>query len=166
MMRPAAHFARLAAVAALALAVTACARSADAPEHTATTTGPTIELRYDGGVLNVEVARTPAERSAGLSNRASLADDSGLLFVYESPRRPSFWMRQTLIPLDIVWIGADKRVSQIHADVQPEPGVADAQLKRYVPDADVSFVLELNAGAAERLGIEPGEALEFDVSEP
>jgi uncharacterized membrane protein (UPF0127 family) len=70
-------------------------------------------------------------------------------------------MRQTLIPLDLVWIDGDKRVSQITADVQPEPGVADASLRRYGPDADVLYVLELNAGAAAALGIARGDPLEF-----
>jgi uncharacterized membrane protein (UPF0127 family) len=75
-------------------------------------------------------------------------------------------MRQTLIPLDIVWIDGEKRVTQVHADVEPEPGVADANLRRYVPEADALYVLEVNAGTAERVGIDPGDELQFDVTEP
>jgi uncharacterized membrane protein (UPF0127 family) len=159
---------RFAAAAALIFfAVSACARDAGAPEAPLTPTPEgAIELRHASGVLRVEVARTGEERATGLSNRTSLADDAGMLFVYETPRRPSFWMRQTLIPLDIVWIDAGKRVTQIHADVQPEPGVADGSLRRYVPDSDVLYALELNAGTAARLGIESGDTLQFDVTEP
>jgi hypothetical protein len=161
---------RLAAIAALLTASAsmagACASSANAPAVPATPRAGTIELRYDGGVLFVEVAVTAAERAAGLSNRRSLAADGGMLFVYETPRKPSFWMRQTLIPLDIIWIDEGKRVSQIHAEVRPEPGVPEAQLRRYVPEADARYVLELNGGAAARLGIEPGDALQFDVTAP
>lgn len=158
---------RLALAAALILCVAAaCAGQAGAPEAPAPTGEGTIELRHDGGALRVEIARTAEERATGLSNRTSLGDDAGMLFVYERPRRPSFWMRQTLIPLDIVWIDEDKRVTQIHADVQPEPGVADGNLRRYVPDADVLYALELNAGKAARAGIDPGDTLQFDVTEP
>lgn len=157
---------RLAAVTLIALfALSACAREAGAPEPASTPAAGTIQLRHDGGTLRVEVARTAEERSTGLSNRVSLADGAGMLFVYEPPRRPSFWMRQTLIPLDIIWIGADKRVMQIHANVQPEPGVADADLTRYVPDADASYVLELNGGSAARFGIDVGDELSFDITE-
>lgn len=156
---------RLAAIALIACFVMACAREAGAPEPDATPADRTVELRYDGGVLRVEVARTAEERARGLSNRVSLADDAGMLFVYERPRRPSFWMRETLIPLDIIWIGADKRVTQIHAEVQPEPGVAVSDLERYVPDADASYVLELNAGAASRFGIDVGDELSFNITE-
>jgi hypothetical protein len=127
------------------------------------TPAPTIELSYDGGVLRVELADTPDERSTGLMHRTSLPDDAGMLFIYEAPRIPSFWMKNTLIPLDMIWIGADKRIVEIDADVQPEPGVADSALRRYGPTVPVSYVLELNAGAAARLGLAPGSLLAFDV---
>jgi uncharacterized membrane protein (UPF0127 family) len=127
------------------------------------TSAPTIELRHDGGVLRVEIADTPDERSTGLMHRTSLPDDAGMLFIYEAPRIPSFWMKNTLIPLDMIWIGADKRIVEINANVQPEPGVADSALRRYGPTVPVSYVLELNAGAAARLGLAPGSLLAFDV---
>lgn len=106
---------------------------------------------------------TPDARVRGLSNRASLAADSGMLFVFESARLPAFWMKDTLIPLDLVWIDEDKRVVGVTADVQTEPGVADGALRRYSPETLVLYVLELNAGAAARFGMALGSQLEFDL---
>jgi uncharacterized membrane protein (UPF0127 family) len=150
-----------AAVATIAALLNACGGSESADQPLTPLPSGTIQIVHEGGVLYAELAVTPEQRAAGLSNRASLAVDAGMLFVYNTPGRPSFWMRQTRIPLDLVWIGADKRVSQITAGVQPEPGVADASLRRYRPDADVLYVLELNAGASIARGIAPGDQLEF-----
>jgi uncharacterized protein len=133
---------------------------------TAVVAADEIELRYDGGVLRVELAITAQERAAGLSNRDSLADDAGMLFVFERARIPSFWMKDTRIPLDMIWIGEDKRIVEIDADVQPEPGVADADLKRYGPDVPVAYGLEVNAGTAARLGLRPGSQVAFDLPAP
>jgi uncharacterized membrane protein (UPF0127 family) len=120
-------------------------------------------LRYDGGSVRVEVAVTAEERARGLSNRSSLPASAGMLFVFESAHQPSFWMKDTLIPLDLIWIDADKRVEGITPNVQPEPGVADSGLRRYSSEAPVLYVLELNAGAAARFGIVPGSGLAFDA---
>ena len=157
-----------------AVAAVACGDSGEgtpngtvqAPAATPTAAPGTIELRYDGGILRVELAITPAERSIGLSNRDSLAADAGMLFIFENPRTPSFWMKDTRIPLDMIWIDADKRIVEIDADVQPEPGVPVGELKRYGSDVPVSYGLEVNAGAAERLGMRAGSQLQFDIPPP
>ncbi len=153
------------AAAVVAVFVVACNDSDGSPPLTPLPSG-TIEVFHEGGVIYAELAVTQEERSTGLSNRPSLPADAGMLFVYDAPRRPSFWMRQMLFPLDFVWIGADKRVLQVDADIQPEPGVADTDLQRYSPSVDVQYVLELNAGAAAALGIEPGDQLTFDTNSP
>lgn len=133
------------------------------PDGTIELPDGTIELRYEGGSLHVEIAVTPEERSRGLSNRASLPSDAGMLFVYDTPGKPSFWMKDTLVPLDMIWIDSDKRVEGITAGVQPEPGVADGALRHYSPETPVLYVLELNAGAAARIGLAPGSQLEFEA---
>jgi uncharacterized membrane protein (UPF0127 family) len=127
------------------------------------TRGGAIEIRHEGNTLQVELASTPEQRGRGLSNRTSLRGNAGMLFVYEAPTRPSIWMHNTLIPLDIIWIDAHKRVNGVSANVQPEPGVAIGDLKRYRPQRVVLYVLELNAGTAARLGIKPGVQLEFSL---
>jgi hypothetical protein len=124
---------------------------------------PVIELRHDRGTLRVEVAVGAQQRAVGLSNRASLPADAGMLFVFERPNIPGFWMKDTLIPLDMIWIDEDKRIAEIDADVQPEPGVPDAELTFQRPTVPVSYALELNAGAAERLDLVPGSQLSFEL---
>lgn len=149
----------------LALLCASCGDGAT-PVATPTLTPGMIELRYDGGVLRVELAITAEERAAGLSNRDALPADAGMLFVFGVLRTPRFWMKDTRIPLDMIWIGEDKRIAAIDADVQPEPGVADADLRRYGPDVLVAYGLELNAGTAARLGLRPGVQLSFDAPAP
>lgn len=125
---------------------------------------PEIDVRYDGGTLRAEVATTADQRSIGLSGRDALDADAGMLFVYDEPATPSFWMRNTLIPLDLIWIGDGGRIVDITPDVPTEIGVADGELRRYSPDAPVLSVLELNAGTAERLGLAVGDALAFETT--
>lgn len=124
---------------------------------------PVIDMRYDGGTLRAEVATTVDERAIGLGGRDALDDDAGMLFAYDEPTTPSFWMKDTLIPLDLVWIGEGGRIVDITPDVQPEPGVRDEDLRRYSPGAPVRYVLEVNAGTAARLGLAVGNELEFET---
>ncbi len=124
---------------------------------------PVIDMRYDGGTLRAEVATTVDERAIGLGGRDALDDDAGMLFVYDEPTTPSFQMKNTLIPLDLIWIGEGGRIVDITPDVQPEPGVRDEDLRRYSPGAPVRYVLEVNAGTAARLGLAVGNELEFET---
>jgi len=115
----------------------------------------TVELRGPGGTarFSVEIADTPGARAQGLMNRASLASSAGMLFVYERPQHASFWMKNTLITLDMVFADAAGRVTRVHDGAIPQdetpidggPGVA--------------VVLEINGGLAARLGIAPGSEL-------
>jgi uncharacterized membrane protein (UPF0127 family) len=125
----------------------------------------TIALQYDSGTLHVEVAQTPDERGRGLGFRDALAEDSGMLFDLGRTRVPGFWMKGMRFALDMVWIDESMRIVGVTEDVQPEPGVEDAQLRRYSPDGPVRYVLELNAGAAQRLGLEAGGRVRFELPE-
>jgi uncharacterized membrane protein (UPF0127 family) len=99
----------------------------------------------------VEVARTPAEQATGLMHRRSLAADDGMLFPYAVPQPASFWMKNTLIPLDIIFIRPDGTIANIAANTTPmslDP----------IPSLEpVSAVLEIRGGRAAELGIEPGD---------
>ncbi len=143
-----------------------------APKATNTPAGtPTIavnilartQLNYGAGNLLVEIASTPEQSERGLGYRDTLFERGGMLFDLHSTQMPSFWMKGMRIPLDMVWVGEDKKVVSITANVQPEPNVPDAQLKRYSPETPVRWVLELNAGAAATLGIVPGTQLAFTI---
>ena len=99
----------------------------------------------------VEVARTPAQRVRGLMFRTALAADAGMLFVMETEGEAAIWMKNTFVPLDILFIAADGRITRIAADTTPLS-------TRIISSAGpVRALLEVLAGTARRLGIEPGD---------
>lgn len=108
--------------------------------------------------VNVEVAKTNEERSKGLSNRNELAPKSGMIFVFNKDTIPVFWMKDTKIPLDLIWIN-DNKITKIDFNVQPEPGVTDNKLKRYAAPSATDYVLEVNGGFSEKNGIKAGQSL-------
>jgi len=123
---------------------------------------PVVRVSFEGGYVDAEVARTAGQRSKGLAGRNCVPDNAGMILDAGSVYVPTVWMRGMLIPLDLVWIDEDGRVAAVAADVQPEPGIADAGLRRYSPPRPVRYTLELNAGAAGRLGLSPGVEVMFD----
>ena len=121
--------------------------------------------RREGGAcrereFSVELAITPEERQRGLSNRESLPADAGMLFVYEEERVLSFWMRETLIPLDILFIDREGRIVDIQT-MAPEPGVSTGDLTTYRSAEPAMYALEVNAGVADELGLMPGMEVSF-----
>ena len=86
-----------------------------------------------------------------------------MLFVFESTRIPSFWMKEMLIPLDFVWIGEDCSVVDLHTDVPPPPpGTSTGSLPNYRPSSPVRFVLEINAGKVDESRIEVGDPVNLE----
>jgi len=122
----------------------------------------TTTLRFGSTAISVEVAGTAEQQQRGLGYRDALEADAGMLFDFHTVQTGELWMKGMRFPLDFVWIDEAKRVSEITADVAPEPGVPDAQLRRYRSRAPVRYVLELNAGAAARFGIAPGTQIQFE----
>lgn len=121
-----------------------------------------LDLRWEGGgeSFAVEVADDAQERAQGLMFRTELAPASGMLFVYEAPRRVSFWMKNTLIPLDMVFADATGTVTRVHQ------GAVPGDLTPIDGGEGVQFVLEINAGLAEKLGIGPGTVLRHPAIPP
>ncbi len=116
-----------------------------------------LELEIVAGgerhLFRIEMAITPDERSRGLMNRRELAPDAGMLFDYGKPRFVSFWMKDTLIPLDMMFIKDDGRIARIAKRTIPLSLAA-------VPSGEpVRAVLEVNGGTADRLGIGPGDTV-------
>ncbi|RIA00230.1 DUF192 domain-containing protein [Cereibacter sphaeroides] len=115
-----------------------------------------VELRTIAGAtvrFSVEIADTPAERSRGLMHRESLPRSSGMLFLFDAPHRASFWMRNTLIPLDMIFAGPDGTVKVVHSNAVPE------DLTPISGGEGIQSVLEINGGLARALGIGPGTVL-------
>lgn len=103
----------------------------------------------------VEVARTLDEQSYGLMNRAELAPDKGMLFPYQPPQPVAFWMKDTLIPLDIIFIAPGGRIARIAENTVP------LSLDPVPSGEPVEAVLELAGGRSAELGIEPGDMVEW-----
>lgn len=111
-----------------------------------------VELRGDGGHarFSVEIADDAAERARGLMHRESMPRSAGMLFIYEQPQSVSFWMENTLIPLDLVFLDRTGTVRHVHENAVPLDRTA-------IPGGDdILAVLEINGGLARRMGIAPG----------
>lgn len=123
---------------------------------------PDLALFPDAeAAIRVEIADDPEERAQGLMYRKELAPLSGMLFIYESPRPVAFWMRNTLIPLDMIFMDAQGSIRHIrHAavplDETPIPGHVDGD-----PEPERLMILEIAGGEADRLGLQEGMAMAF-----
>jgi uncharacterized protein len=106
--------------------------------------------------FSVEIADTSVEREAGLMFRRTMADDHGMLFVFEGPQEVNFWMKNTPMPLDLIFVGQDGKIRAIK---QGEPQ-SEAIIS---PGEPVRFVLELKAGTATKDGIEDGDVLRHPI---
>lgn len=115
-----------------------------------------VSLRGDFGQaqFSVEVADDPAERAQGLMFVEQMGTMEGMLFVYDTPQSVSFWMRNTLIPLDMVFVDENGVVRSIHSMAQPldETPIFGGE--------GIQFVLEINGGMAERLGLSVGDEMQ------
>lgn len=114
-----------------------------------------VGLRGDWGMayFTVETADTPQERSRGLMHRETLPRNVGMLFVYDAPQPVAFWMKNTLIPLDMIFADATGTVRNVHHMARPHDETA-------IPgEGRIKAVLEINGGLARVLGIGPGTQL-------
>lgn len=116
-----------------------------------------IIIKAPRGSIEAEVASTTALLEKGLGGRASLAEDTGMLFLLGNTKIQGFWMKDMNFSLDIVWLDAEKRIIQIDSDVATStyPDV-------YSPSSPADYVLEVNAtDAIQRYGMKVGDKLEF-----
>jgi uncharacterized membrane protein (UPF0127 family) len=144
----------LAAIALAAIAALHCAaRAPDAPLPL----GAVIVETAAGARhrVAVEIARTDAERARGLMHRRALAPDAGMLFIFDETADHPFWMKNTLIPLDLLFIGEDGRIVGIVPRAVPgDLSPRSAGASRYV--------LEVNGGWAEAHGVAAGDRVRFE----
>jgi uncharacterized membrane protein (UPF0127 family) len=121
--------------------------------------GPRVRISDANGagkaVVSVEIADTAAARELGLMYRQQLGHDAGMLFVFKQPQPQTFWMKNTEIPLDMIFAGADGTVVGIIANAEPfsERPLSVA--------GDSQYVLEVNGGFTQHHGIKPGDRLRF-----
>lgn len=116
--------------------------------------GPSVEL--GGKSFSVEVADTQQEQALGLMFRDEMPADQGMLFIFPNEAPRSFWMKNTRIPLDIMYFDKDLKLVSISADAQP---CRVSQCPTYPSITPAKYVLELNAGTASELGVALGDRL-------
>lgn len=138
-MRPLAVLALMFALVLLATVFSASLRGDSAP--------PLATETFGSPAFSFETASTTAARSRGLSGRADIPANYGMLFVFETPGRYGFWMKNMLAPIDIVWLARDGTVLGVEPSVGPE-----TYPQHFYPPEPVWFVLETRAGEAEAQG--------------
>ena len=118
-----------------------------------------IKVFFAGGrSVTAELAATDEERARGLMFRDNVLPGQGMLFVFEEEGLHSFWMKNTLVSLDMLWLGSDKKIIHIAKSVPP---CAAEPCPTYGPETPALFVLELKAGQADALGLKLQDRLEF-----
>ena len=111
------------------------------------------KVRGENVVINAYIADTPAKRAQGLMHVTDLPENAGMLFVFSQPRQVSMWMKNTAISLDILFLNPNGRIVKIQKNAKP------LSLANIPSHAKVKWVLELNAGVAEKLNLRPGDRL-------
>lgn len=112
----------------------------------------------------LEIADNETERSEGLMNVSSMDERRGMLFKFEEESPRTFWMKNTLIPLDMIFLTEDREVINVET-AYPEPNTIDENLERYSSDEPAKYVIEVNAGFAEKYSIEEGSSVEWSKLE-
>jgi len=133
---------------ALILSISAC-----------TSTMPSVTI--NNITYQVEIADETDERSLGLMNRQELAPNQGMLFIFNDERIRSFWMKNTYIPLDMIFINKNQEIVTIHENVRPceEQSPKQNTCSSYQSTEPAKYVLEINAGEAKKNNLQVGDAL-------
>lgn len=151
----------LGVLALVSTAIAGCGPSVARPAETAAEGAvrlTPLEIRTAGGVVrfSVEVAATPQEQARGLMYRTSLPDHGGMIFPMSPPRPASFWMKNTYIPLDMIFIRPNGTIARIAANTVPE------NLSPVESGEPVAAVLEIAGGGAAANGIAEGDVVKWD----
>lgn len=108
--------------------------------------------------VQAEIADTGPKQMRGLMHRKSLPLKSGMLFIFEQEAKYSFWMKNTIIPLDMIWIDADKRIVDITKNALP---CKEEICGNFSPRSEAKYVLEVNSGFSDRFGLNIGDEVKF-----
>ena len=126
----------------------------------------TLEMVVIGGrEFHLELALNNEERNIGLMGRESLSKESGMLFVFPDnehfPQVLSFWMKDCLIPIDIIFLTREGMITAIHEMVPPDPGQVDQDLPRYSSRIPAQFAIEISGGLTRSMGLRAGDRIEI-----
>lgn len=110
--------------------------------------------------FEVEVANTSRKMKRGLSGRSELAENQGMLFVFNQSGLHSFWMKDMLFPIDIIWIDENKEVVFMKRNAQP---CAEEYCSNILPNEKAKYVLEIKTGVADEINLKIGDKLDFNI---
>lgn len=138
--------------------VTALSNKSDEPEYLTCQVfyKRDAQVKVNRTTLYAEVADSPEQLQKGLSSRDCIGENQAMLFVFDQPSQYSFWMKDMKFPIDIVWLDAGGKVVKVQPNVSP-----DSYPNTFTNTEPALYVLELQAGRAESLGLEPGSNVEI-----
>ena len=110
--------------------------------------------------INLEIAKTNSQKAKGLSGRTNLCPNCGMIFIFNKEGIYPFWMKDTLIPLDLIWLNSKGLIVSI-LTAKPEPNTPITQLKLYQNQKPAKYVIELNANRARELNLKIGDKIEI-----
>lgn len=146
----------LSAVLALSALLSGCRTSDPVRDFSAT------EVTLPNGTkIKAEVMFHPTDLARGMMFRDSLAPDRGMLFIHRQPGHYAYWMYQTRIPLDIIWMDRGKRIVEISPNTPPCTSTSARQCPQYGGHEEAMYVLELAAGMAAKYGLGKGQEIQF-----
>ncbi|MCU0650977.1 MAG: DUF192 domain-containing protein [Candidatus Omnitrophica bacterium] len=138
---------------AIAGSLIVCGQAVPAPQ--------TAEVCINKFCVTAEVVDTDETRARGLMSRSSLSEGQGMLFVFPQPGEYGFWMKNMLIPIDIVWMDKDKKVLDMRTNAQP----CGKDCESMMPSGPSLYVIELKAGFIDRHNIRIGDEVFFSLSD-
>ncbi|WP_395374071.1 DUF192 domain-containing protein [Marinicella sp. W31] len=120
------------------------------------------QVRLGDQVFKVELAQTDSQRAQGLMYRESMPQNTGMLFIFDDQQPRSFWMKNTLIPLDIIYFDRNKKLVSIQHNVPPCKNTI-SRCPGYPSTGPAAYVLEINGGLAEKFGFKRGDVLDIRI---
>ena len=119
-----------------------------------------IPIIFGNTKYDFEIAKTISQKSLGLSNRNTLCKNCGMIFVYSSENIYPFWMKDTLIPLDIIWLDKTGKIVTYH-NALPEPKVPLTKLKNYKNSSPAQYIMEINSHDFDKLKLKIGDTIKL-----
>jgi uncharacterized protein len=130
---------------------------------------PVETVQIEGVIFNLELALNPEQRAEGLMGRDKIADDGGMLFVFPGekpyPTELSFWMKNCLVPIDLLFLDSAGKIIAIHEMEPPDSDTPDNQLSVYQSGAPAQFAIEIKGGLASELDLQVGDLIELRFTE-
>jgi len=119
------------------------------------------KIKIKDKTYTLEIAGTIAQKTKGLSQRKNLCPDCGMIFVYSFEQRLPFWMKDTFIPLDMVWLNQDGRIVHLEKTVPPQSKDGNGRYLLYQPQQLAQYVIELNAGQIDQRQLKIGDLIDL-----